>query len=146
MTKVRPLVMLGNEILRREAVSFAPVGGSEAKQVVEELFATAAANSDSNAVGLAAPQVRASICTMRHSKTPTSLHTLQIGSSTRAFLMMDQDKTIQLAEQGNAEVAFRAILNPAIIGSSEEIKEDWESCLSVPGLIGVVPRAESIKV
>jgi peptide deformylase len=49
--------MLGNEMLRREAVAFAPVGGSEAKQVVEQLLATAAANKHLNAVGLAAPQV-----------------------------------------------------------------------------------------
>lgn len=39
-----------------------------------------------------------------------------------------------------------AIINPEIHDSSEEIEEDWEGCLSIPGIRGIVPRHESIKV
>jgi peptide deformylase len=39
-----------------------------------------------------------------------------------------------------------AIINPEIISHSKETKKDWEGCLSVPGIRGLVPRFKSIKV
>ena len=36
--------------------------------------------------------------------------------------------------------------NPTIKQHSEESEEDWEGCLSVPGLLGLVPRFKSIEV
>ncbi len=37
-------------------------------------------------------------------------------------------------------VPFTILLNPVLRPLSDEIEEDWEGCLSVPGLRGVVPR------
>ncbi|MFA4873656.1 MAG: peptide deformylase [Patescibacteria group bacterium] len=37
-------------------------------------------------------------------------------------------------------------VNPKIIKASEEMQEDEEGCLSIPGIAGMVPRATSIKV
>jgi peptide deformylase len=38
------------------------------------------------------------------------------------------------------EVPDTVLINPVIIPIGEEIEEDWEGCLSVPGMRGVVPR------
>lgn len=37
-------------------------------------------------------------------------------------------------------VPYTVLLNPVLRPLSDEIEEDWEGCLSVPGLRGVVPR------
>ena len=39
-----------------------------------------------------------------------------------------------------------AIVNPKILTTSDELVKDWEGCLSLPGLRGLVPRYKNIKV
>ena len=43
------------------------------------------------------------------------------------------------------EVPRTILLNPVITPLGEEQEEDWEGCLSVPGLRGVVPRYRRIR-
>jgi peptide deformylase len=38
------------------------------------------------------------------------------------------------------EVPDTVLINPVITPIGEEMEEDWEGCLSVPGMRGVVPR------
>ena len=38
------------------------------------------------------------------------------------------------------EVPFTVLINPQLTPLSDEMAEDWEGCLSVPGLRGKVPR------
>lgn len=38
------------------------------------------------------------------------------------------------------EVPFTVLINPRLTPLSDEMAEDWEGCLSVPGLRGKVPR------
>lgn len=38
------------------------------------------------------------------------------------------------------EVPFTILLNPQLTPLSEDMEEDWEGCLSVPGMRGIVPR------
>lgn len=45
---------------------------------------------------------------------------------------------------GGEEVPLTALINPVIEPLTEEIAYDWEGCLSVPGLLGLVPRATKI--
>jgi peptide deformylase len=42
-------------------------------------------------------------------------------------------------------VPLTVMINPVITPMAEEMEEDWEACLSVPGLTGVVPRWSRIK-
>jgi peptide deformylase len=44
-----------------------------------------------------------------------------------------------------AAVPLTVMINPVIKPVSESMSEDWEGCLSVPGLTGVVPRWDKIK-
>jgi peptide deformylase len=38
------------------------------------------------------------------------------------------------------------MINPVIVEQSETANTDWEGCFSVPGFMGLVPRAETITV
>lgn len=42
-------------------------------------------------------------------------------------------------------VPFTILINPVIEYLTEEMVEDWEGCLSVPGLRGLVPRYRKIR-
>ena len=43
------------------------------------------------------------------------------------------------------EVPQTVLINPVIFPSNEMMEEDWEGCLSVPGLRGLVPRFSHIR-
>ena len=43
------------------------------------------------------------------------------------------------------EVPDTVLINPAIEAESEETEEDWEGCLSVPGMRGWVPRWRRVR-
>ena len=38
------------------------------------------------------------------------------------------------------EVPYTVLLNPVLTPLTQEVEQDWEGCLSVPGLRGMVPR------
>jgi peptide deformylase len=43
-------------------------------------------------------------------------------------------------------VPLTVLVNPTITPLSEEMEEDWEGCLSIPDLRGMVPRYKSVRV
>ncbi len=49
-------------------------------------------------------------------------------------------------EEGEPEFAFAILINPEVAPIGDEIIEDWEGCLSVDDLRGLVPRHAKIQV
>jgi peptide deformylase len=49
-------------------------------------------------------------------------------------------------EVQEGDVPLMALINPEITVVGTETVEDWEGCLSIPGIRGVVPRARRITV
>ena len=47
-------------------------------------------------------------------------------------------------EKGN--VPLTVLVNPTVTPLGNEMQDDWEGCLSIPDMRGVVPRFKSIKV
>ena len=43
------------------------------------------------------------------------------------------------------EVPYTVLVNPELAPLTEETEEDWEGCLSVPGLRGMVPRFSRLR-
>jgi peptide deformylase len=43
-------------------------------------------------------------------------------------------------------VPLTALVNPRITPLTQEMDEDWEGCLSLPGLRGLVPRVTRVRV
>ena len=70
------------------------------------------------------------------------LAAVQIGVPTRVVIFgIEQNPRYPDAEP----VPFTVLINPEIQPLGGRIEEDWEGCLSVPGLRGLVPRYTDIR-
>lgn len=123
------IVQVGDPVLRQIAkkLSVEEILSPEIQNLIGTMKATMRAEP---AVGLAAPQ---------------------IGKSLQLVLIEDMDHSHlnaqQLAERNRYQVPFHVIINPRIyIEESADKLEFFEGCLSVPEFLGVVPRAESVRV
>lgn len=119
MTQSLEIAEIGNPILRQEAQLIDNIQDERIQQLIDSLILTAIGK---NGVGIAAPQV---------------------SSSYRLFIIASRPN----ARYPNApEMEPTAMINPRIIAHSNEIVKDWEGCLSVPGMRGLVPRYQKIEV
>jgi peptide deformylase len=87
--------------------------------------------NDAPGVGLAAPQVG----------VPLQLAIIE----DREENMKDLSREV-LAERERKPVAFHVIINPVLTLESPAEIEFFEGCLSLPGLVALVPRARKVKV
>jgi peptide deformylase len=115
---VREVLRMGHPVLREKAQEVADVGSAELRQLVADMKETMAAK---NGAGLAAPQ---------------------IGVSRRVVIFgVDKNPRYPDAE----EVPFTVLVNPKLVMLTREVESDWEGCLSVPGMRGVVPRYTKLR-
>jgi peptide deformylase len=119
MTDILPIIQLGNPILRQTAEPIADLTDELLQKLIDDLIATAAS---SNGVGIAAPQVARSYRLLVVASRPTPRY--------------PHAPTMEPT----------AMLNPKIVARSAELVKDWEGCLSVPGIRGLVPRHRAIEV
>lgn len=119
MTEFLPIAQLGNPILRQQAQLVYSVRDERFQQLIDALIATAAV---SNGVGIAAPQV---------------------SESYRLFIVASRP-SLRYPHAPTMEPT--AMINPRIIAHSGDVVKDWEGCLSVPGIRGLVPRYRAIEV
>lgn len=124
---------IGNPALRQKAAHVADVHSQDIQRVVRQLVLVLDAHDGS---GLSAPQ---------------------IGEPHRIIVVRDlfnrlEDMTAVSAHLGDvhkarlARVSPIVAVNPEIVSSSHESDEDWESCLSVPELHGLVRRPRTVVV
>lgn len=121
MTELLEIALLGNPILRRTALPIEKVTPTDKELVkfIDSLIATALA---AKGVGIAAPQVSRSYRLFIVTSHPNQRY--------------PHAPTMQPT----------AMINPRIITHGEEKVKDWEGCLSVPNLRGLVPRYREIEV
>lgn len=116
---VRPIVRLGHPSLRTLArvVPRERIGDPEIQQLIDDMIETM---RDAHGVGLAAPQV---------------------GVESQIFVY---------ESAGHADPAsdtpLRVVINPMIHPHERELVYDWEGCLSIPDLRGMVPRNPAVRV
>lgn len=67
----------------------------------------------------------------------------QVGVSARVFIMAPRPNPRY--PDAPATDPF-AVINPIVLGASEELETGWEGCLSVPGFRAQVPRHREIDV
>jgi peptide deformylase len=60
----------------------------------------------------------------------------QVGVELQLFVYADED----------GGIAPRVLVNPMVEPLQGELVEDWEGCLSIPGLRGLVPRHPALRV
>jgi peptide deformylase len=117
--KILEITEMGNPVLRERAVEVEDIQDPEVQEFIDDLIATCA---DASGVGIAAPQVDV---------------------TKRIFIISSRPN----ARYPNAPVMeAEAVINPEIISRSGETVRDWEGCLSIPGIRGLVPRHRWIEV
>ncbi|MGB8434862.1 MAG: peptide deformylase [Burkholderiales bacterium] len=115
---VREILKMGDERLLRVAQPVREFGTPALHALVADMFETMAAV---NGAGLAAPQIGVD---------------LQL-----VIFGFERNKRYPDAPP----VPMTVLLNPVITPLTVEVEEDWEGCLSVPGLRGMVPRITRIR-
>lgn len=119
MTQSLPVAQLGNSILRQQAQPVDNLGDQSLQKLIDDLIATAI---ESNGVGIAAPQV---------------------SQSYRLFIVASRPN---LRYPHAPTMEPTAMINPRIISHGSKIVKDWEGCLCIPGIRGLVPRYQAIEV
>ncbi|MBL8667399.1 MAG: peptide deformylase [Rhodospirillales bacterium] len=115
----------GHPVLARQAKPVADPTDPAIAQLVADMVETMA---DAGGVGLAAPQVHASLRVI-------------------VFFVPPQRAADPEAAEGTSggPVKLTCLINPQIDPLDPAIDEDWEACLSLPGLTGKVPRWRRIR-
>ena len=119
MAKLAKIAQLGAQVLRTEAKSVIKIQDKNISYLIDSLIATAIA---SKGVGIAAPQI----------SQPYRLFIVASYPSDRYPHAPTMSPT--------------AMINPQILAHSKETVKDWEGCLSVPNIRGLVPRYREIEV
>jgi len=113
------LIELGHPHLRRQAESVSEILTAKTQHLLDELLQFVLAK---NGAGIAAPQV---------------------DINQRLFIMCSRPN-LRYPDAPEMEPTF--VINPEIIWRSDVIEKAWEGCLSLPGIRGLVPRHQTIKV
>jgi peptide deformylase len=112
---------LGHPVLRKltETVSQQELQSPALQQFIDDMIETM---KEYDGVGLAADQVHES----------KQIAVLEVADNPRY--------------PEKPRVPLTVLVNPTITPLSEDMEEDWEGCLSIPDLRGMVPRYKSIRV
>jgi peptide deformylase len=110
---IRPILKMGDPRLLERARPVERYGSAELKALLHDMRETML---DAHGAGLAAPQ---------------------IGVGLRVVIFgFEHNQRYPDAEP----VPYTELVNPLLTPLTTEMEEDWEGCLSVPGLRGQVPR------
>ncbi|XQW83798.1 peptide deformylase [Thalassotalea piscium] len=113
------IYLLGHPILANTSAPVEDILSTETQSMIEDLLTLV---EKAGGMGIAAPQ---------------------IGIAKRVFIVCSKPNN----RYPNApKMKPTAIINPKIIEYKGDIIEDWEGCLSVPKLRGLVPRYDIINV
>ena len=115
---IREVLRMGDPRLWQRSAPVERFGTPELAALLADMRDTMAAR---NGAGLAAPQ---------------------IGVSQRVVIFgVEHNPRYPDAEP----VPFTVLVNPKLVMLTREVEEDWEGCLSVPGLRGIVPRYTKLR-
>ena len=110
---IKPVLKMGDPRLLEVAQKVKKFSTPELDALIQDMHETMEAL---NGAGLAAPQIGVSLQVM-------------IFGVKRNPLYPDAE-----------EVPYTVLVNPKLTPLTPEVEQDWEGCLSVPGLRGMVPR------
>ena len=124
------IATVGEPVLRNTARPLRPeeIGSDRIRELIEHMRETL---SDAPGVGLAAPQIG----------EPLQLAIVEDKAEYHATLT-----PAELAERDRHPIPFHVLINPEIELLSPPDVSFFEGCLSLPGLVAMVPRARKVKV
>ena len=119
MARVLDIAQLGAPVIRERAIAVTNIHDPQLQSFIDDLFLTV---THENGMGIAAPQVSVS------------------------------KRIIILSPRPNARYPYAptmeptAMINPEMVWASSDSEKDWEGCLTVPGIRGLVPRHRRIRI
>lgn len=115
---VLPIVRLGHPQLRTPAEALEPehLATAEVQAFIDDMIDTM---REAGGVGLAAPQVAC-------------------GWQIFIYELASDDPEV--------EIPLTVVVNPMVESAVRELEEDWEGCLSIPDLRGLVPRHAEVRL
>jgi peptide deformylase len=119
MAEARQISQLGDPVLRQTAEPVYNFREPAIQTLIDDLITTL---HQSNGVGLAAPQINVSKQVLIVASHPNTRY------------------------PNAPEMEPTAMMNPRLVDHSNEVVKDWEGCLSIPGIRGLVPRYKAIEV
>lgn len=123
------IARMGHPVLGHPAQAVEDPTAPWVRDLVEDMLETM---EDAGGTGLAAPQV--------HVPSRIVVFFVSAGRAQR------EDETVRLSEDaGDAGVPLTVLVNPEVEAFGAETTLGWEACLSVPGLMGEVPRFTRIR-
>ena len=112
------IARLGHPILLQKAKIVEDITSNKTKKIIHDMTETML---DAKGIGLAAPQVH-------------------ISKQVLIFRIPKEEEE----ERKNNTIEITALINPKISKISEETNIQWEGCLSIPGMTGLVKRYSKI--
>ena len=109
------IAKLGHPVLLKKTNEISNLNDIDLKKIIYDMSETMI---DANGIGLAAPQVHL---------------------SHRLFIYRNPDI------EENEKIKVSILINPQIEKISDDTEDDWEGCLSIPGMSGLVRRSKKIK-
>jgi peptide deformylase len=114
------IARMGHPVLMRPAEPVADAMAPDIRALVRDMTETLA---DARGIGLAAPQIRVS----------------------KKVVILEIPEIRAGESEEEAAMPLTAFVNPEIEPLGSELEDGWEGCLSLPGLMGVVPRYRRIR-
>ncbi len=115
------IARMGHPVLLDEAEPVRDPTARDIRRLVEDMIETM---EDANGVGLAAPQVHV---------------------SRRVIVFKAPAERADSGGAGDAEAPLTALVNPVFEAVGDTVEVGWEGCLSIPGIVGAVPRHACIR-
>ncbi len=123
------IARMGHPVLRRRAEDIPDPTAPEIKALASDMLQTMI---DAPGVGLAAPQVHVPLRMVIFRAPLPQTHEQR-----------DQEEQEDLNDE--RETPLTVLINPVLEPQGAEMATDWEGCLSVPGLRGLVPRYQHLR-
>ena len=114
------IARMGHPVLRQRAAEIPDPTSPDIKRLVDDMIDTL---EDANGAGLAAPQVH----------VPLRLVMFRVPESRASGVEGDEAEELTI------------LINPILEPLTDEQEIGWEGCLSVPGLLGAVPRFTKLR-
>ena len=112
------IAKIGHPVLLKKSEPVKKIQKEELKRLIIDMTHTLL---DANGIGLAAPQIYI---------------------NKRIILFRSQSINGEKTKKKKIEIT--PLINPSYINSSDEFEDDWEGCLSIPGMLGKVRRFKKI--
>jgi peptide deformylase len=139
---VRPIVRLGHPTLRGVAQALPPggIGEPAIQELVDDMIDTMRA---AHGVGLAAPQVGTSMQIFVYEMPLPTTPAPEPGAPAADA---PETPAREAVREASGPIPLHVVINPMLTPEAGEMVYDWEGCLSIPDLRGLVPRHPAVRV